>query len=269
MNYIPFPDISPVLFQIGSISVSWYGLMYSLSFILVYYLGLYWFSRSILVFYYPTKQEQKDFMSGLLTYGIFGVILGGRIGDVLIYNFDKFIERPLFLFEIWNGGMSFHGGLIGVAIAFWLFSRRQRIHFLTLTDFITPLAPIGLFFGRIGNFINGELYGRVTDVKWAVLFPLGGYLPRHPSQLYEAVLEGILLFIILNITASKPLKKGTLTALFLMGYGLFRFIIEYFREIDPNVNQAQDFFTMGQILCLIMMAVGVIILYCNRKHTNS
>lgn len=250
-NFIPFPHIDPVIFSIGSISLHWYGVMYLLGFGFAYWLG----SRRAKNSHGIWSVEQVD---QLLFNSFFGVVLGGRIGDVFFYNIDRFLADPLYLFRIWEGGMSFHGGLIGVIVAMLWTSRRQQRAFWQTADFIAPLIPFGLGMGRIGNFINDELWGRVTDVPWAVLFPNGGYLPRHPSQLYEAVLEGLVLFIILNVFIRKPRPMGSVSGLFLIGYGVFRFIVEYFREFDPNVNTAQDLITRGQLLSLPMIILGAL-----------
>lgn len=251
-SFLTFPQIDPIIFSIGPLSLRWYGLMYLIGFGFAYWLGVRRAKASKGVW----SVEQVD---QLLFNGFFGVVLGGRIGDVFFYNFDKFLQEPLFLFRIWEGGMSFHGGLIGVIVAMIWTSRRQTRSFWQTADFIAPLIPFGLGMGRIGNFINDELWGRVTDVPWAVLFPNGGYLPRHPSQLYEAFLEGIVLFAILNLFIRKPRPTGSVAGLFLIGYGTFRFIVEYFREFDPNVNTAADLITRGQLLSLPMVIGGVII----------
>lgn len=252
-QFLTFPNIDPVLFSLGPISLHWYGVMYLLGFGFAYWLGTRRAKNSQGVW----SVEQVD---QLLYNGFFGVVLGGRIGDVFFYSFDRFLQDPLYLFRIWEGGMSFHGGLIGVIIAMIWTSRRQQRSFWQTADFVAPLIPFGLGLGRIGNFINDELWGRVTDVPWAVLFPNGGYLPRHPSQLYEAVLEGLALFVILNIFIRKSRPTGSAAGLFLFGYGTFRFIVEYFREFDPTVNTAADLITRGQLLSLPMVIGGLVII---------
>lgn len=262
-QYIPFPQIDPIIFTLGPISLRWYGLMYLLGFAFAYWLGI----KRAKASNGKWNNEQVD---QLLYNGFIGVVLGGRIGDVFFYNLDYFLQDPLYLFRIWEGGMSFHGGLIGVIISMlWTSSRQQRTFWQT-ADFIAPLIPFGLGLGRIGNFINDELWGRVTDVSWAVLFPSGGYLPRHPSQLYEAFLEGFVLFVILNLFIRKPRPAGSVAGLFLLGYGIFRFIVEYFREFDPNVNTAADLITRGQLLSLPMIIAGLaIILWAYTKNKQS
>lgn len=252
-QFIQFPQIDPIIFQIGPIALRWYGLMYLAGFAFAYWLEMKRAKNSNGVW----TTEQVD---TLIYSGFWGVVLGGRIGDVFFYNFDRFLQDPLYLFRIWEGGMSFHGGLIGVIVAMIWVSYRQKRSFWQTADFIAPLIPFGLGMGRIGNFINDELWGRVTDVPWAVLFPNGGYLPRHPSQLYEAFLEGVVLLFILNWFIKKPRPAGSVAGLFLIGYGTFRFIVEYFREIDPNVNTAADLITRGQLLSLPMIIGGILIM---------
>lgn len=250
-NFIAFPNINPVALDLGFVSVHWYGLMYLAGFAFAYWLGTRRAKASNGV--WTTDQVDQ-----LLYNGFLGVVLGGRIGDVFFYNFDTFLQDPLYLFRIWEGGMSFHGGLLGVIVSMIWTSRRQNRSFWQTSDFIAPLVPFGLGMGRIGNFINDELWGRVTDVPWAVLFPNGGYLPRHPSQLYEAVLEGLVLMGILNWFVQKPRPTGSVAGLFLIGYGVFRFIVEFFREPDPNV--VNFIITRGQLLCLPMIIGGIAIM---------
>ncbi|KYK95093.1 prolipoprotein diacylglyceryl transferase, partial [Aggregatibacter actinomycetemcomitans serotype d str. SA3733] len=192
--------------------------------------------------------------------GFMGVFLGGRIGDVFFYNLDHFLQDPLYLFRVWEGGMSFHGGLIGVIIAMILTSKTQKRNFWATADFVAPLIPFGLGMGRLGNFINLELWGRQTDVPWAMIFPTDPLLlSRHPSQLYEAFLEGLVLFLILNWFIRKPRPMGSVAGLFLIGYGCFRFIIEYVRE--PDVELFLDVITRGQLLCLPMILGGMLIMF--------
>lgn len=251
---ITFPEISPYIFTFGksNFGPTWYGLMYVIGFMLGYWLALKKADKS------PYWQRKE--VESLLTYCILGVILGGRIGYVFIYQFPRFIEDPFYLLMIQDGGMSFHGGLIGVLIAVFLFKRKFHKTFFQVTDFIAPLFPIGLFFGRIGNFINGELWGRPTDVPWAVIFPrVEG--ARHPSQLYEAGLEGLLLFAVLYYLSNKQLASGRVSGVFLIGYGLSRFIVEFFREPDAHIGFiAMNWLTMGQIQSLPMVAFGLYLL---------
>jgi phosphatidylglycerol:prolipoprotein diacylglycerol transferase len=204
----------------------------------------------------------------LLFYGALGVILGGRIGYALFYDLANNLDNPLNLLKVWQGGMSFHGGLIGVLIAFWLFAKKTDKSYFQVSDFIAPMVPIGLFFGRIGNFINGELWGKVSDVPWAMVFPNAGPLARHPSQLYEAILEGLVLFIVLWLFSRKNRPYGAVSGLFLIGYGVFRFIVELVRIPDQQYGYlALDWLTMGQLLSLPMILLGIVILW--RAYSKS
>jgi len=200
----------------------------------------------------------------LIAYGVLGVILGGRIGYMLFYSADRWMADPTLLLRIWEGGMSFHGGLLGVTAVIFLYSRANKIKFLSLADFVAPLVPAGLFFGRLGNFVNQELYGRATDVPWAMIFPADPLrLPRHPSQLYEAFLEGILLFIIVHIFARRPRSSGQVAGIFLVFYGFFRFLVEFVRQPDAQFLNKQallpmfDWMTRGQLLCIPMILLGL------------
>ena len=260
-SFFVFPNIDPIFLQLGPISVHWYGIMYLLGFGFAYWLGVRRAKNSNGVW----TPEQVD---QLLFNGFFGVVLGGRIGDVLFYNFDRLMIDPLYLFRIWEGGMSFHGGLIGVIIAMIWTSRRQQRSFWQTADFVAPLIPFGLGMGRIGNFINGELWGRVTDVPWAMIFPHVDLLPRHPSQIYQALLEGLALFLLLNLFIRKQRPMGSVAGLFLVGYGVFRFIVEYVREIDLAVNTTTDIITRGQLLSLPMVIGGIIIMLVAYKKAK-
>lgn len=269
-DFIHLPYIDPVIFSLGPISLRWYGVMYLLGFAFAYWLG----SKRIKKSNGLWTEEQFD----SLLYNCFaGVILGGRIGDVFFYNFDRFITDPLYLFRIWEGGMSFHGGLLGVIVAMIWTSIRQKRSFWQTADLVAPLVPVGLGLGRLGNFINNELWGRPVDnldaVPWA-MFPYGyhGSIPLHPSQLYEMLLEGALLFVILNVFIRKPRPLGAVSGLFLIGYGVFRFLVEYVREIDHGVNTAEDLITRGQMLSLPMIIGGIAIMlwaYSRAKSTKS
>lgn len=272
---IEFPDIDPVAFSLGPFSVRWYALAYLAGFLLgwkyaVYLCGLD--EKTGIVNKGHKGHLDKTVIDDFFAWGILGVILGGRLGYVLFYQTDMFWTAPADIIKIWEGGMSFHGGAIGAVVAMLLFTMKRNISFLRLTDIFACAVPIGLFFGRIANFINGELFGRVTDMPWGVVFPHGGIFPRHPSQLYEALLEGVLLFIVLAVMARRMDirdKPGILSGVFLTGYGLSRFIVEFFREPDFHIGYIAGYFTMGQILSLPMIAGGIfLILYVMRQSKN-
>lgn len=252
-TFFVFPNIDPIALQLGPISVHWYGIMYLLGFGFAYWLGVRRAKQS-------NGEWTPEQVDQLLFNGFLGVILGGRIGDVFFYNFDRLLADPLYLFRIWEGGMSFHGGLIGVILAMIWTARRQKHSFWQTADFAAPLIPFGLGMGRIGNFINGELWGRTTDVPWAMIFPHVDALPRHPSQLYQALLEGLALFVILNLFIRKPRPTGAVSGLFLLAYGVFRFLVENVREIDPAVNTSADLITRGQLLSIPMIVGGALIM---------
>jgi phosphatidylglycerol:prolipoprotein diacylglycerol transferase len=246
------PNFDPIAFGLGPLQIRWYGLMYLFGFASGWALGRYRAKH--------VPQWQPHYLDDLIFYIALGVILGGRIGYIIFYNFNAFLHDPLLLLRIWEGGMAFHGGLIGVLAAMFLYARKMHMTFFQVTDFIAPLVPPGLFFGRIGNFINGELWGRTTDMPWAMIFhtPGAGDLPRHPSQLYEAVLEGIALFTILWIYSAKPRPTMAVSGLFLICYSLFRFLIEFAREPDAHLGFiAFNWLTMGQLLSLPMMFFGI------------
>jgi len=253
---ITYPEMNPIAFHIGPLAVHWYGLMYLFGFFGCWGLLVLRIKKS--TFPRGFRVEQ---VSDILFYAALGVILGGRIGYILFYAWPNFVAHPWILFQIWQGGMSFHGGLIGVIIAIWFYARKIGKSLIEITDFIAPVVPIGLGAGRIGNFINGELWGRVTDVPWAMVFPQADLLPRHPSQLYEFLLEGVLLFIILWIFSQKLRPRWAVSGLFLLCYGLFRFVIEFFREPDAQIGYiAWGWLTKGQLLSLPMMIVGILML---------
>ncbi|MDP3838118.1 MAG: prolipoprotein diacylglyceryl transferase [Methylococcales bacterium] len=252
---LSYPNIDPVLIALGPVKIHWYGIMYLIGFAAVWFLGQRRAAQ-------PWSVIKPEAIEDLVTYGAIGVILGGRIGYILFYNFSAFIDNPLILFKIWQGGMSFHGGMLGVFIAMWWFAKKQNCTVMQLTDIIAPLAPIGLGAGRLGNFINGELWGRTTDVPWAMVFPTGGSLARHPSQLYEAFLEGLVLFVILWIYTSKPRPTMAATGLAVLLYGCFRFFVEFFRMPDAHLGYlALDWVTMGQILSTPMIIIGGVMVY--------
>ena len=255
---IPYPRIDPDIIKLGPFAVRWYGVMYLLGFAASYFLVRYQLkSRKIAI-----KTQDID---SLYLFLLSGLVIGARLGYVIFYNLGSYLENPLEIFAVWHGGMSFHGGLIGSVVAGIIFCRKYRVDFWQAADLIIVTAPIGLGLGRIGNFINGELYGRVTDVPWGMVFPSGGPLPRHPSELYEFLLEGVLLFSILWFLKNRHLKSGSLTSLFLMLYGLFRFIVEFFRQPDPQVGFIFGYFTMGQILSSVMILLGAGILFLRHR----
>jgi len=261
---IIIPEINPVALNIGPLAIRWYGLMYLVGFAAAFILG--W--RRALRKWSPIKSDQ---FQDVIFYALVGLIAGARIGYTLFYNGDNFLNHPLEIFAVWNGGMSFHGGLIGVLCAVLLFSWRRGLHPLDMGDFLVPLAPPGLFAGRIGNFINAELWGRPSDVPWAMVFPTyaAGGIPRHPSQLYEALLEGVVLFLVLWIFSARLKPRGSVTGLFLMLYGLFRFLVEFFRQPDVQLGfVAMDWLTMGQILSLPMILIGAWLLVRSSRVFN-
>ncbi len=256
-----YPNIDPVLVHLGPIQIRWYGLMYVIGFFVAYLILLRICRKER---YDLTRHELED----VLTYCIVGLILGARIGYCLFYNLGVYLENPLKIFAVWEGGMSFHGGLIGVLLAGWIFAAKRSKPFLMLADLGAVAATPGLFFGRLGNFINAELYGRVTGHPWGMVFPGGGPFPRHPSQLYEAFFEGLVLFTILYGLHSRVRTHGILISLFLMIYGAMRFVIEFFRQPDPQLGYVLGGFTMGQILCIIMMAAGGVLLTYRLKSST-
>jgi len=248
-----FPQFDPVAFQLGPVKVHWYGLMY-----LVGFAGGWWLGR--VRARRPDSGWRAEQVADLLFYIALGTVLGGRIGYMLFYASLSPGDNGLRIWEIWKGGMSFHGGLLGVILAMWLYARHHAKRFFEVADFVAPLVPIGLGAGRIGNFINGELWGKVAsmDLPWGMIFPAAGALPRHPSQLYEALLEGLVLFIILWVYARKPRPVMAVSAVFLILYGLFRFMVEFMREPDSYIGYlAFDWLTMGQALSLPMILFGL------------
>ncbi len=257
---IEFAQIDPVAVRLGPLAVRWYGIMYLVGFAAAWYLGRRRARRP----WSPARPEQID---DLIFYGALGVILGGRIGYMLFYGREQILEDPLALFRIWEGGMSFHGGLLGVLTAMWLYGRSIGTGFFALTDFIAPLVPIGLGAGRLGNFINGELWGRPTDLPWAVI--VDG-VPRHPSQLYEALLEGLLLFIVLWLFSRRQRPTMAVSGLFLLVYGISRFGVEFLRLPDVQIGYlAWGWFTMGQLLSLPMIAGGLLLLALARRSPRA
>jgi phosphatidylglycerol:prolipoprotein diacylglycerol transferase len=216
------------------------------------------------------KDWNHEQIDDLLFYGGMGVILGGRIGYVLFYSFSDFISNPLMIFQVWQGGMSFHGGLLGVLVAMILFNRKYKKGYFNILDFGAPLIPLGLGFGRLGNFINGELWGKTTELSWGMIFPAAGNLPRHPNPLYEAILEGLVLFIILWVFSAKPRARMSTIAVFFIGYGIFRFMIEFVRVPDAHLGYlAWDWLTMGQILTLPIILTGFVLVWLVRKESRN
>ena len=243
------PDFDPEIFRIGPLAVRWYGVMYLVGFACAWWLG----ARRIVRGLAPITRAQLD---DLLFALVVGVILGGRLGYVIFYKPAYYLAHPLEVFAIWQGGMSFHGGFLGVLLAAWFFASRHRMSWWDLMDYVAPLVPIGLGTGRLGNFINGQLWGRVTDVPWGMVFREAGGAPRHPSQLYEMALEGVALFALLWWFSSKPRPRMQVSALFLVGYGAFRFLCEFAREPDAFLGYLAFDLSMGQWLSIPMIAAG-------------
>jgi len=256
------PQFNPVALQLGPLAVHWYGLMY-----LAGFLTFLWLGRKRIATLQKSRIDNKT-LDDLLFYGVLGVILGGRIGYVIFYKANYYISHPLEIFAVWQGGMSFHGGFLGVLIAMIWFAHKREISWLQLTDFIAPLVPPGLAFGRLGNFINGELWGRAADVPWAMIFPKVDNIPRHPSQLYEFALEGLALFSLLWVYSKKPRPTGAVSGLFLAGYGCFRFIVEFTREPDDFLGLLSLGMSMGQWLSLPMVAAGVLLMVHSYRRTT-
>lgn len=253
MLAITFPAINPVIIEFGPLAIRWYSLAYVIGIVA----GIYLFQ-----FLYKTaykKELPEKFVDDAFVYSIVGIILGGRIGYVLFYNFHEYMANPAEILKVWHGGMSFHGGMLGFIASIYLLSRKHKIEFFRIIDLLCCGIPIGLFLGRIANFINGELYGRVTDVWWGVIFPNTDGLPRHPSQLYESFSEGLILFIIMLLAFRCQLHRFPmmLSGIFLTGYGTSRFIVEFFREPDVQIGYIFTYFSMGQLLCVPMIFVGI------------
>ncbi|WP_027712920.1 prolipoprotein diacylglyceryl transferase [Dickeya chrysanthemi] len=282
-SYLVFPQFDPVILSIGPVSLHWYGLMYLVGFVFAMWLAVRRANK-------PGSGWHKDEVENLLYFGFLGVFVGGRLGYVLFYALPSFLDNPLYLFRVWDGGMSFHGGLLGVITVMLWFAHRTKRHFFQVSDFIAPLIPFGLGAGRLGNFINGELWGRITtDTPWAMLFPSSrgedmtlaagnpqwqaifnqyGVLPRHPSQLYELLLEGVVLFIILNLFIRKSRPMGSVSGLFLIGYGSFRIIVEFFRQPDAQLGLFSGI-SMGQILSVPMVLAGILMMvWAYRRQSN-
>ena len=275
---IAYPSIDPVAIALGPVKVHWYGLMYLLGFASAWWLG----KRRARQRWSPVRPEQID---DLVFYGALGAVIGGRIGSVIFYNFDSFLQNPLYLFKIWEGGMAFHGGFIGVALAMWFYQRKIGCGFFRLTDFIAPLCPLGLAAGRFGNFINAELWGAPGNVAWAMKlsceqFPPARYADfagplcysaRHPTQLYQMLLEGLVLFVVLWLLSNKPRPPMMITAVFLLGYGLARSAVEFIRLPDAHIGYllGTDWLTRGIVLSLPMIIVGLFLLILAKRKGNA
>ena len=260
---LPYPDIDPVALSLGPLEIRWYALAYLTGFLLGWKYALH--LAGLAVNNRPTREDIDNF----LPFAVLGVILGGRLGYVLFYQPSLYAANPFDAFKVWEGGMAFHGGVMGVMVALILFAWQQKIQLLRLSDIVCACAPIGLFFGRIANFINGELFGRATDVSWSFVFPRGGPQPRHPSQLYEAILEGAVLFVILLLLYKKfnlSARPGVVSGAFLIGYGVFRMIVELYRQPDAHIGFVFGQISMGQVLSLPMVLLGVgVIAYASVK----
>ncbi|HEY9459626.1 MAG TPA: prolipoprotein diacylglyceryl transferase [Paralcaligenes sp.] len=257
-----YPQFDPIAVQIGPLAVHWYGLMYLLGFALVWVLGRWRINHG------KTDLSVQD-LEDIIFYSVMGVVIGGRLGYVLFYKPAEYFSHPLEIFYLWEGGMSFHGGLLGVIAVLTIFGYKKRKSLLEIGDFVAPLIPLGLGAGRMGNFINGELWGRPTTLPWGMIFPqTQDGIPRHPSQLYEMGLEGILLFALVWWFARKPRPVGQVSAVFLMGYGLFRFLVEFTRAPDYFLGLLVGGLSMGQLLSLPMMLAGALIFWASAKKSN-
>ncbi|PZR13101.1 MAG: prolipoprotein diacylglyceryl transferase [Azospirillum brasilense] len=260
---ILFPAFDPVAIQLGPFAIRWYALAYITGILL----GWWMVRRLVQLAPQAATREQVD---DFVTWATLGIVLGGRIGYVLFYRPGHYIEHPLEALYLWQGGMSFHGGAAGVILALYFFTRSQRLDFLSFSDRVTSVVPVGLFFGRIANFINGELWGRVTDVPWGMIFPTGGPEPRHPSQLYQASMEGVILFILLQILVHRPTlraRSGFVSGAFLAGYGVARIVGELFRQPDAQLGFLFAGITMGQLLSLPMVLIGAWLMWRSRPAT--
>ncbi|MDR3425148.1 MAG: prolipoprotein diacylglyceryl transferase [Alphaproteobacteria bacterium] len=262
---MPFPHIDPVLFSFGFIVIRWYALSYVAGLVI----GWRW---CMAMARHDPNTPAPELYDEFLTWAVLGVLLGGRIAYILFYNLDEYLAHPLEALKVWHGGMSFHGGMLGVILAAWIFTRRKKVPFFAFTDLLACVTPIGLGLGRCANFINGELFGRPSNVPWAMIFPRGGDIPRHPSQLYEALTEGLLLLIIMYVLSRQPkirARAGILSGAFLTLYGIFRFTMEFFREPDPQLGFLYDGATMGQLLCIPMIVAGIFILVWAIKSSEA
>ena len=254
------PQFDPIAISIGPLAIRWYGLMYLAAFLQFWWLGKHRIQTHPQLAQAGWTVQRLD---DLLFYGVLGVILGGRLGQVIFYEPSYYLAHPLEIFAVWKGGMAFHGGFIGVLIVMWLYARKTQRTWIDITDFIAPLVPLGLAAGRIGNFINGELWGRICDpsLPWAMIFPYIDDLPRHPSQLYQAGLEGGSLFVIIWLFSRRARPRGAISGLFLIGYGSFRYLAEFFRNPDDGIIVVSEVISMGQWLSLPMIVAGIAVLF--------
>ena len=259
-------NLDPVFIDFGLIEIRWYSLAYIAGIVIGWWLG------KKIITYIQRKANLKFELNNfddLISYLIISIIIGGRIGYVIFYNFEYYVSNPLEIIKVWEGGMSFHGALLGIIIGTYLFSKKKRVSTFFMLAIIACVAPIGIFFGRVANFINSELIGKVTNVSWSVIFPLVDRQPRHPSQIYEAILEGLILFFILNILILRnKYRTGMSSCLFLIYYGIFRIISEIFREPDEQIGYLYNLFSMGTVLSFIMIISGLLILYILKKKNE-
>ena len=259
---ISYPQINPVAFSLGPLKVHWYGISYLLSFMIAWMLAKYRLKTSY-------HRWNNEIITDFIIYAAFGALIGGRVGYVLFYEINHFMEDPWHIVKIWQGGMSFHGGLIGVSAALLIFARKMKLNPLLVLDYAAPIVPPGLALGRIANFINGEVFGRITSMPWGMVFPTADSLPRHPSQLYEAFVEGLILFIVLWIYTKKPRVLGSTSGLFLGYYGVGRFCCEFFREPDAHLGFIfANWLTMGQILSIPLILIGIWLFHSTNKSKN-
>ncbi len=257
------PNFNPIAFEIGPFTVAWYGIMYLLAFLMGWWLAKYRAAK-------PGSGWQPDEIGDIVFYIVVGVIVGGKLGSALFYQTEQLLSDPLSALNPMRGGMSFHGGFIGVLVAFWLYGRTTKRSFFQVADFIAPAFPIGLGAGRLGNFINGELYGRVTDVPWGMVFPAGGPEPRHPNPIYQMIGEGVILFCLVWWFSSKPRPRMAVSGFFTLCYGIYRFLVEFVREPDAHLGFiAMDWLTMGQLLSLPMIIIGAALLFFAYKNQKA
>ncbi len=263
-------NFDPVLIDLGFFQIRWYSLAY------IFGIILGWIYAIKIIKSFEKKNNfllvKPELFDGLIIYLVLGIVLGGRLGYIIFYNFEYYSENIYEIFKLWRGGMAFHGGLLGVIIATIVYSKINKINFLNLTDLVSCVAPIGLFFGRIANFINGELYGKVTNVPWAIVFPNGGNFSRHPSQIYEAILEGIFLFVLINILALKKnllLKTGYTSSLFLIFYSVARIFSEFFREPDEHLGYFLNYLSLGTLLSIATFLIGILMIFFIKKNEQN